>query len=231
MECESENERWIWLSFAPEHRLILAAYAGPMTQNAADEIVKQTCTRIDEENLPLFVTDGRKYYKQALLDKYSYIATFPRTRRRGRPRKPMQMPLPKLKYAQVVKEREGGEIVNIEKRIIFGSADEINDNDISTSYIERENLTLRQDNNRLTRKTIGYSKEDEWLQYHATLQMADHNFVRTHDSLKKPDKKHIKGKVWRKYKKQTPMMSIGITDHIWTLKELLTFPYHKNINT
>jgi hypothetical protein len=54
MERESEDERWIWLSFAPEHRLILAAYAGAMTQNAADEIVKQTCTRIDEEKLPLF---------------------------------------------------------------------------------------------------------------------------------------------------------------------------------
>jgi len=37
MERESEDERWIWLSFAPEHRLILAAYA----QNATDEIVKQ----------------------------------------------------------------------------------------------------------------------------------------------------------------------------------------------
>jgi len=62
--------------------------------------------------------------------------------------------------------------------------------------------------------------------------MVHHNFVRTHDSLKKPDKKKpIKGKVWGKYKKQTPMMSIGITDHIWTLKELLTLPYHKNINT
>ncbi|BDZ69346.1 hypothetical protein [Methanobacterium ferruginis] len=231
MEHESEDERWIWLSFAPEHRLILAAYAGAMTQDAADEIVKQTCMRIDEENLPLFVTDGRKYYKQALLDKYSYIAKFPRTGRRGRPRKTMQMPAPKLKYAQVVKEREGGAIVNIEKRIIFGTFDDINDTNISTSHIERENLTLRQDNNRLTRKTLGYSKTDEWLQYHATLQMTEHNFVRTHDSLKKPYKKQIKGKVWRKYKNQTPMMSAGITDHIWTLKELLTFPYHKNINT
>ena len=49
--------------------------------------------------------------------------------------------------------------------------------------------------------------------------MVHHNFVRTHDSLKKLIKKQIKGKVWGKYKKQTPMMSIGITDHIWTLKE------------
>jgi len=52
--------------FAPEHRLILATYAGSMTQNAADEIVKQTCNWINEEELPLFVTDGRKYYAQSL---------------------------------------------------------------------------------------------------------------------------------------------------------------------
>jgi len=71
---------------------------------------------------------------------------------------------------------------------------------ISTSHIEQENLTLRQDNNRLTRKTLGYSKKYEWLQHHATLQMTDHNFVRTHDSLKKPCKTQVKGKVWRNIK-------------------------------
>jgi tRNA A37 N6-isopentenylltransferase MiaA len=81
MEHESEDERWIWLNFAPEHRLILAAYAGAMTQDAAHEVVKQTCDRINEEELPLFVTDGRKYYAQALLDRYSYTKEFPRNRK------------------------------------------------------------------------------------------------------------------------------------------------------
>lgn len=55
MEYESENERWIWLSFAPEHRLILAAYAGPMIQYAANEVVRETCDRLNEDKLPLFV--------------------------------------------------------------------------------------------------------------------------------------------------------------------------------
>ena len=108
MEHESEDERWICLSFSPEHRLILAAYAGPMTQDAADEIVKQTGMRINQEELLLFVTDGRKYYAQALLDRYSYIQEFPRT---DKPRKPKQMPLPELKYAQLVKKREGGKVL------------------------------------------------------------------------------------------------------------------------
>jgi hypothetical protein len=108
MDWESEDERWIWLSFAPEHKLILSAHLGNMTQKAADEVVKQTYDKINENNLPLFVTDGRKYYKQALLDRYSYFVEFPKTRKRGRLKKPKQIPLKKLKHAQIMKEKIGG---------------------------------------------------------------------------------------------------------------------------
>ncbi len=206
MEHESEDERWIWLSFVSEHRLILGAYAGPMTQDSADRIIQITGEKINE--------------------KYT---VFPKTGKRGRPRKPRQMPLEELKYAQVIKTREGGKVINIQRKIIFGEKEDIDESIISTAYIERQNLTLRQDNNRLTRKTIGYSKKDEWLQHQTTLQITNHNFIRTHESLKIVDKKQIKGKTWKKYRKQTPTMSIGITDHIWTLKELLTYPYHQEL--
>ena len=230
MDCQSEEERWIWLSFATEHRLILSAHLGDMTQKAANEVVKQTCDRINENNLPLFVTDGRKYYKQALLDRYSYIVEFPKTGKRGRPRKSKQIPLKKLKYAQIVKEKVVGKLSNIIKRIIFGDCSSIDDSKISTSLIERENLNLRQENKRLARKTLAYSKEDEWLQYQITLQMTSHNFTRPHAALKKENLKQINGKTWKKHDKMTPMMSIGRTKHIWSLKELLIYPYHKNIS-
>lgn len=45
-------------------------------------------------------------------------------------------------------------MINIEKQVIYGENKDINEDIISTAYIERENLTLRQDNNRLTRKTL-----------------------------------------------------------------------------
>ena len=66
--------------------------------------------------LPIFVTDGRKHYKQALLDRYSYFVEFPKTEKQGRPRKPKQVPLKKLKYAQVVKEQNGGKLSSVSKR-------------------------------------------------------------------------------------------------------------------
>ena len=230
MGCQSEEERWVWLSFATEHRLILSAHLGDMTQKAANEVVKQTCDRINEDKLPLFVTDGRKYYKPALLDRYNYVKEFPKTGKRGRPKKPKQMPLKKLRYAQVVKERDGKNLISVTKKIIFGDPENIKDSEISTSHIERENLNLRQENKRLARKTIAYSKEDKWLQYSLTLQMTAHNFVRQHWSLTKPNLKKIKDKVWKKYDRITPTMSADITKHVWTLKELLTYPYHKNIS-
>jgi len=53
-----------------------------------------------------------------------------------------------------------------------------------------------------------------------------HNIVRPHESLKNPCKIHIRWKIWRKYQKRSPVMSAGITDHIWTWK-ILTFPFIK----
>ena len=60
--------------------------------------------------------------------------------------------------------------------------------------------------------------------------MTAHNFTQPHHSLKRTKIKNIIGNIWKKYEKVTPMMSIKLTDHVWTLKELLTFPYHKNIS-
>jgi predicted GTPase len=52
--------------------------------------------------------------------------------------------------------------------------------------------------------------------------MADHNFSRPHFSLRKENIQKIKDHVWKKWDKVTPMMSIGVTKHSWSLKELLT---------
>ena len=127
-------------------------------KKAADEVVKQTCDRINESNLPIFVTDGRKHYKQALLDRYSYFEDFPKTGKRVRPRKPKQKPLKKLKYAQIVKKQDGGKLSSITKRVVFGDFKDIDDSMISTSLIERENLNLRQEKQLLIpKKMIGFN--------------------------------------------------------------------------
>src|SRR5664279_5348902 len=91
------------------------------------------------ENKPVFVTDGQDFYKVALLNHYGLQIEYPKTGKRGRPKKPKIFPSDGLKYAQVVKKRKGGKLQKVEKNVIFG--EDIEQSAISTSLIERQNLT------------------------------------------------------------------------------------------
>jgi hypothetical protein len=75
---------------------------------------------------------------------------------------------------------------------------------ISTSYVERQNLTMRMQTRRFTRLTNGNSKKLENLKAHVALHFAHYNFVRVHQTLR-----------------VTPAMASNLTDHLWTLEELL----------
>jgi IS1 family transposase len=61
-----------------------------------------------------------------------------------------------LKYVQVVKKRKKGKLQKVEKNVIFGEG--IEQSAISTNLIERQNLTFRQENNRVSRKTKDFLK-------------------------------------------------------------------------
>jgi IS1 family transposase len=76
---------------------------------------------------------------------------------------------------------------------------------ISRSYVERQNLNMRMGMRRFTRLTNGFSKKVENLAAAVSLHFAYYNFCRVHASLHK----------------QTPAMAAGITDHVWTLAELI----------
>ena len=144
------------------------------------------------------------------------------------------MPLPGLLYAQVVKRREKGRVVDVSTKIVFGQPDQIEarltaspvSQAINTSFIERENLTLRQHNRRLTRKTNGFSKELSWFEKQLWLCLAYYHLVVPHDSLKQelstPEPTRGNGSA-RRWRLRTPAMAAGLTDHIWTTTELLSF--------
>lgn len=215
MENESQEGSWVWLSFASDFRLILASVVGQRNQECADELIEKTARCL--ESIPLFVSDGLSMYTNALLKEYGHFIEPPRTGLPGRPKKPVLVPDPILKYAQVVKSRQGKKVKKIYKKVIFG---EVNDHDISTSYIERQNLSFRQDNNRVSRKTIGFSKKSTPLSDQMTLYSANFNFCRKHRGLAKKDEQGQKIS-------QSPAMAYGLFDHILTMYELFTYPKHK----
>jgi transposase InsO family protein len=98
--------------------------------------------------------------------------------------------------------------------------------EINTSYIERDNLTSRHSNGRLERKTLSHSEKKEYLQHHLDLEDAIYNFVRPHGALKR--KLHSPAAHGRRWMQRTPAMVAGLTDHIWSLEELLSYclPLH-----
>ena len=201
---------------ATESRLVPSHIVGERSQKIADQLVANTAKKL--RSIPLFVTDGLKLYTKALRNQYGKLQQFAPTGKRGRPRSPRLIVDELLKYAQVIKMRVEGTLKKVVKRIIFG--ENIDPKMISTSYIERQNLTCRQDNDRISRKTIGFSKKTVELDHQMTLYFANFNYCRKHRSLKYKDDQEIT-------RFNCPAKQAGLIDHIWSLHELLTFAYYK----
>jgi hypothetical protein len=71
------------------------------------------------DSKPLFVTDGLKFYAEALLKKYGEWIEFPIAGKRGRPKKPALVPNKYLKYVQVVKNKQGKKLQKMEKELFL----------------------------------------------------------------------------------------------------------------
>jgi len=84
---------------------------------------------------------------------------------------------------------------------------------ISTSYVERQNLTMRMGTRRFTRLTNAFSKKVENLTHAVSLHFMHYNFCRVHQSLTITDANG-------KRVKRTPAMAAGVADHVWTLREV-----------
>lgn len=197
--------------------MIIDFTIGPRKQYVANRLVELTDKCLSGLK-PLFISDGLRFYSEALLQKYGKWVGFPRTGKRGRPRIPKLVPDKHLRYAQIIKDREGGKLQKVEKKIIFGK--NIEQKEISTSLIERQNLTFRQDNNRISRKTLGFSKKLECLYEQIRVYCTYFNFCRGHAGLVQDDKNGVKCK-------RTPAQEAGIVEYKWTLREILTFKWSK----
>jgi IS1 family transposase len=220
----------VWIAFALEYRLILAVVVGPRSQESATELINRTAYVLCGQ-MPLFVSDGLNSYGVALLDRYHVTVTYPPTGKRGRPRCPEKRPLPDLRYAQVVKKREGRRLVSVTKKIVYGDPQSIASKDICTSLVERLNLTLRRENSTLQRKALSFAKDEDEFNAHLALQVAYYHFVRPHLSLREEMPAGSEKKSVCRWRKRTPAMCANIADHVWSLRELLRFrPYITSTN-
>lgn len=144
----------------------------------------------------------------------------PEYKGRGRPPS-KKRPQPGWQYLQMVKQRENGRVIGVEAKTIYGDEREVLELlGGSTSYVERTNLTSRHMNGRLVRKTLGYSKELEMLRASTIWEDAVYNLGRALKTLRIESLEEAGNK--RRWKRRSPAMAAGLTDHVWEIGELLT---------
>jgi hypothetical protein len=160
------GDRWTFMAVLPESSYIHTVLSGERNQDVAQEFVQQIKDNSDGK-APFFESDGW-FYEEVLTQVYGTLQDVP-YKGIGRKPLPIQVPDLDLKYAQVVKERENGKVVNITTRIVLGNEIEILEilensercKTISTSFVESRNGAFRKDNKRQTRKTKCHSKKVE----------------------------------------------------------------------
>jgi IS1 family transposase len=218
----------------PVFKLVPAWLVGKRTLRDARKLIFRLKSATDG-HIPFFTSDELPHYADALLDVYGELQQPPRRGSRGPLPAPHKYPPPDLCYAVVVKERERGRVANVTTRIVYGTEEQVrtalHDSPVShvinTYGVERNNLTVRQHSRRMGRKVNAFSKDRDFLEYQLTLAFAYYHFVIPHRGLRQrlPDPIPTKGPnaTYKKWKQVTPAMAAGLTDHIWTIDELLSF--------
>ncbi|WP_295646784.1 IS1 family transposase [uncultured Methylibium sp.] len=177
---------WTWTAICADTKLIASYMVGKRTAEYAHAFMNDLSHRL-VSRIQL-TTDGNKAYLDAVPEAFREID-----------------------YAMLVKIYGEGpkedrrryspsDFVRAEKRVVSGSPDLTQ---ASTSYVERQNLTMRMGMRRFTRLTNGFSKKVENLEHAVSLHFLHYNFARIHKTLR-----------------VTPAMAAGISDHVWSLEEI-----------
>jgi len=115
----ADGRQGVWSSFAPEFRLILAAFVGPRTFESALQLIQMTAAVV--LGIPGFFSDGFSCDLSALIAVYHNLKTFPRTGKPGRPKQPRQEPHPEWVYGQVVNKKRQGRLQALVYRVRYGA--------------------------------------------------------------------------------------------------------------
>src|SRR4030095_15302057 len=223
---------WVWTAMDPTSKLLVVVDIGSRTLAMAQRVVHQVVQVLAPGCVPLFLTDGFKAYTTALLTHDGQWVQPARRRAQGPMPKPRWMPQPQLLYAQVVKTVRRRRLVDVQHRIVFGTLGAVQQVlaahgwQINTAFIERLNLTIRQHVAAVGRRVSTLCKGEDGVRQQLALYHVYYNFCLPHASLRHPllqaEPTHGTG-LAKRWQPRTPAMAAGLTDHVWTLREVLLF--------
>ncbi len=185
---------WTWIAVDADTKLVPCWLVGKRDAGYAFEFINNLAGRV--ANRVRLTTDGHKPYLMAVEDTFGT----------------------EIDYAMLVKlysaPQEGREVryspancIGARKEAIMGDPDMAH---VSTSYVERQNLTLRMMNRRFTRLTNAFSKKVENLKHSVALHFMHYNFCRIHKTLR-----------------VTPAMEAGVSRHVWEIGEIVDLLGHE----
>jgi IS1 family transposase len=182
---------WTFTAIDADTKLVPSWKVGPRTVECASEFVADLKERL--ANRVQITTDGHGMYLEAVERNFGQAVDYAQ--------------LVKLYGSPEEKDKRysPSECIGAEKHVITGKPEF---KEISTSYVERQNLTMRMCMRRFTRLTNAFSKKLENHVLALALYFVHYNFVKTHKSLANPYPR-------------TPAMAAKLTDHIWTTEELV----------
>jgi IS1 family transposase/lambda repressor-like predicted transcriptional regulator len=182
------GDAYTWTAIDADTKLMVSYMVGKRDAGYANLFMQDLAERI--ANRVQLTTDGHKPYLEAVEGAFGS----------------------EIDYAMLVKSYgpsslgdqrrySPSEFVSADKRRIVGNPEF---EQVSTSFVERQNLTMRMSMRRFTRLTNGFSKKIENLEHAVSLHFMHYNFCRTHKTLR-----------------VTPAMAAGLSDHVWSIEELI----------
>ena len=210
------------MALAAESRLVVSMVPGKRTGENTTGLVKDFAQRTGGKPPPLVTSDEYAPYATALAEQYSTLIIPPRTGLPGRPQQSYRVPLPDLVYATVHKEREKGRVVEVTRRLVYGTQaqlDAVLENStvsktVNTSFVERYNGTDRCFNSRKARDTYAFSKDRELHEAASWIGVTTYNFCRPNRGLA------IKGSDGR-VQQRTPAMAAGLASRLLSLTDIM----------
>ena len=190
---------WTWIAVDADTKLVPCWHVGGRDGKDAWRFMKDLAGRL--ANRVQLTTDGHKAYLDAVESAFGSDIDYAML---------VKMYGPEPTEGQ--RRYSSNECIGTKTQVVQGNPDETK---ISTSYVERQNLTMRMSMRRFTRLTNAFSKKLENHTYAIALHFMHYNFARPHKSLKNPYNR-------------TPAMAAGLTDHIWSTEELLALLERSN---
>jgi IS1 family transposase len=187
-KAEGWGDAWTWTALCPDTKLIICWHVGSRGMRSAYDFIQDLSERLT--NRVQLTTDGHKPYLAAVESAFGSDVDYAQS-----------VKVFKADASKTEVRYSAPEFVRTTKRIITGNPLKKH---ISTSYTERQNLTMRMSIRRFTRLTNAFSKKLANHEASVALYFMYYNFCRIHQTLR-----------------VTPAMEAGITDHVWSLEEVI----------